>query len=81
MPKLKALSGKEVIQALKELGFFVVNQKGSHVKLKRITNGDISQTLTIPNHFELDKGTLKAIYNQVVRYVPENDLRGYFYSE
>ena len=51
------------------------------MKLKRITSGDISQTLTIPNHSELDKGTLKAIYNQVVRYVPENDLRRYFYSE
>ena len=70
MPKLKALSGKEVIGVLEELGFSVVNQKGSHVKLKRVVDGGISQTLTIPNHSDLDKGTLKAIYNQAVRYVP-----------
>jgi len=81
MPKLKALSGKEVIGVLEELGFSVVNQKGSHVKLKRVVDGGINQTLTIPDHSDLDKGTLKAIYNQAVRYVPESDLRKYFYTE
>ena len=81
MPKLKVLSGKEVIGILEELGFFVANQKGSHVKLKRTIENNISQTLTIPDHTELDKGTLKAIYNQAVRYIPESDLRRYFYAE
>ena len=72
MPKLKILSGKEVIKIFAIFGF-------CHVKLQRIKTG--KQTLTIPNHTELDKGTLKAIYNQALRYISEDDLRKYFYSE
>lgn len=32
MPKLKKLSGKEVISILNLFGFEVINQRGSHVK-------------------------------------------------
>ena len=81
MPKLKTLSGKDVIKVLENFGFSIVGQKGSHIKLKRITKDNIKQTLTIPNHQELDKGTLKTIYNQILRYIPESDLRKHFYSE
>lgn len=81
MPKLKTLSGGEVIKIFESLGFLIIGQKGSHVKLKRIIENNLEQTLTIPNHPELDKGTLKAIYNQSLRYIPENELRKYFYSE
>jgi predicted RNA binding protein YcfA (HicA-like mRNA interferase family) len=80
MPKLKSLSGKEVIKILEVFGFLISGQRGSHVKLRRITENG-KQTLTVPNHYELDKGTLKAIYNQVLRYISENDLKKYFYSE
>jgi predicted RNA binding protein YcfA (HicA-like mRNA interferase family) len=79
MPKLKILSGKEVIKIFEIFGFSIAGQKGSHVKLQRIKTS--KQTLTIPNHPELDKGTLKAIYNQALRYIAEDDLRKYFYSE
>jgi len=81
MPKLKNLSGEDIIKIFNNFGFFIVSQKGSHVKLKRIAGGEIKQTLTIPNHSELDKGTIKAIYNQSLKYISENDLRGYFYNE
>jgi predicted RNA binding protein YcfA (HicA-like mRNA interferase family) len=81
MPKLKILSGRDVIKIFESFGFSIDGQKGSHVKLKRITKDDIKQTLTIPNHQELDKGTLRAIYNQASRYILESDLRKYFYSE
>ena len=50
------------------------------MKLKRIRGND-SQVLTIPNHKELDKGTLKAIYNQLLRYVSNEEMRKYFYDE
>ena len=70
----------EVIKIFESFGFSISGQKGSHVKLKRITKNDIKQTLTIPNHQELDKGTLKAIYNQSLRYIPEGDLQKHFYS-
>jgi len=36
MPKLKNLSGKEVIKILLSFGFEVASQKGSHVKLRRV---------------------------------------------
>jgi predicted RNA binding protein YcfA (HicA-like mRNA interferase family) len=80
MPKLKILSGKNVIEILENFGFSVIGQKGSHIKLRRIEN-NIKQTLTVPNHFELDEGTIKAIYNQASRYIPENELSKHFHSE
>ncbi len=80
MPKLKGLSAKKVISIFEQFGFFVASQRGSHVKLaRRVLNG--MQILTIPNHKELDKGTLKAIYNQALPFVPESDLRKHFYTE
>lgn len=80
MPKLKNLSGKDVIKILASLGFSVAAQKGSHVKMKRVIENNFSQSLTIPKHKELDKGTIKAIYNQILKYIPENDLKNHFYS-
>lgn len=79
MPKLKILSGADLIKIFSEFDFNMAAQKGSHIKLKRISGG-LSQTLTIPNHSELDKGTLKAIYRQALRYVSEDKLHSYFYQ-
>jgi predicted RNA binding protein YcfA (HicA-like mRNA interferase family) len=62
MPKLKVLSGADLIRIFEGFGFQVAVQRGSHVKLSRLLNNDTRQTLTIPNHSEIDKGTLKAIY-------------------
>ncbi len=81
MPKLKSLSGEDIIKIFKDFNFLVVNQKGSHVKLKRVLTDGSKQTLTIPNHQELDKGTIKAIYNQALRYITESELRNHFYSD
>mgnify|MGYP001606392677 CR=1 FL=1 len=81
MPKLKTLSGRDIIKIFENFDFSIAGQKGSHVKLKRIARDNIKQTLTIPNHQELDRGTLKAIYNQALRYISESDLRKHFYSE
>jgi predicted RNA binding protein YcfA (HicA-like mRNA interferase family) len=81
MPRLKVLSGAEVVIILSIFGFKVASQRGSHIKLRRIEAGSGHQTLTIPNHKELDRGTLGAIYRQASRYVPERDLRPHFYVE
>ena len=80
MPKLKILSGKDIIEIFKSFGFSIVGQKGSHVKLARYLSGT-HQTLTIPNHKELDKGTIRAIYSQALRYVSDAELRKYFYTK
>jgi predicted RNA binding protein YcfA (HicA-like mRNA interferase family) len=81
MPKLKRLSGLDVVRIFEALGFEQISQRGSHVKLRRILPDGTKQTLTIPAHPELDKGTLKAIYRQAMRYIPESELQPHFYSE
>jgi predicted RNA binding protein YcfA (HicA-like mRNA interferase family) len=78
-PRLKRLSGKEVVSILSQFGFSVHSQKGSHIKLRRISSGE-TQTLTIPLHDELDIGTLRAIVRQTSRFVPEDQLKKEFYS-
>lgn len=80
MPRLKRLSGKKVISILAKFGFSIHAQRGGHVKLRRITAGGSVQILTIPQHKELDKGTLQAIFRQACRFIPEDDLRKEFYS-
>lgn len=80
MSKLKRLSGEDVIKLFGTFGFEIINQRGSHVKLRRLIAG-AKQTLTIPRHKELDFGTLRAIYLQSLRYIPEEKLRPYFFAE
>ncbi len=78
MPKLKVLSSKDIIKILESFDFEVVSQKGSHVKLRRILK-ETKQTLTIPDHKELDKGTIRAIFNQASKYIPVEELKEFFY--
>ena len=37
MTKLPVVSGKQVIKALRKIGFVVMRQRGSHVLLRRLT--------------------------------------------
>ena len=50
------------------------------MKLRRVLPDGTKQTLTVPLHDELDKGTLKAIIRQASRYIPEEELKPYFYG-
>jgi predicted RNA binding protein YcfA (HicA-like mRNA interferase family) len=74
------VSGREAISIFADFGFMVHSQKGSHVKLRRISPAGERQTLTIPDHRELDTGTLRAIIRQASRYVPLDDLQPRFYA-
>ena len=80
MPKLRTLTGPDVVRILSQFGFEPVSQRGSHRKLRRILSDGSRQTLTIPLHHELDTGTLRAIYRQATRYIAESDLREHFYG-
>jgi len=62
------ISGAECIKALGKIGFEVYRQRGSHVVLVR--KSPHTQT-TIPNHKELDRGTLRAIIRQTGLTVEE----------
>jgi predicted RNA binding protein YcfA (HicA-like mRNA interferase family) len=79
-PKLRRLSGRDVLRALGELGFEVVSTRGSHAKLRRIAENGTRETLTVPLHRTLAADTLHAIYRQAARYVPERDFRLRFFT-
>lgn len=78
--KLKRISGKEVIKFCERCGFTISRQKGSHVNLIR-TISDKKQVITIPNHKEMDRGTLHSIYRQLMYFISEKELRNFFYTE
>lgn len=80
MPKLKVLDSKDIIKILETFGFREVSQKGSHVKLIKETPFQ-RQVLTIPNHKNIDRGTVKAIFNQASRFVSSEELEKHFYTK
>jgi predicted RNA binding protein YcfA (HicA-like mRNA interferase family) len=61
MSKLPVLSGKECLDLFLHNGFQKVRQVGSHIIIRK--NNPFAQ-LIIPDHKELDKGTLRAIIRQ-----------------
>lgn len=56
--KLPRISGKEYVKALQKAGFIVRRQAGSHIIMRK--ESPFCQ-LVVPNHSELDTGTLRAI--------------------
>ena len=61
MSGLPRISGQECIGAFVTIGFSVKRQRGSHIVLRR---DDPFAQLVVPNHRELDRGTLRAIIRQ-----------------
>jgi len=61
MSKLPVVSGKQCIKALEKIGFYFKRQEESHIILRR--DKPFAQTV-VPNHKELDRGTLRAIIKQ-----------------
>jgi predicted RNA binding protein YcfA (HicA-like mRNA interferase family) len=59
--RLPQVSGSEVVRALQKIGFSVRRQHGSHIILRRDT--PFAQTV-VPNHRQIDRGTLRAILRQ-----------------
>jgi predicted RNA binding protein YcfA (HicA-like mRNA interferase family) len=58
------VSGNKLLKLLGRLGYTIVRQRGSHVRLKKTTEaGD--HNITIPIHDEIAKGTLNDILSQV----------------
>ncbi len=49
MPKLRRLSGEEIVRIFEKFGFAIVAIKGSHYKLRRIVDNQ-KQTLHVPVH-------------------------------
>ena len=60
------VSGADVIRALEQLGFTVLRQSGSHVRL-----GKGVERLTAPLHAAVAAGTLKSVLRQAKVSVDE----------
>jgi len=58
MSKLPVVSGRESVKALGKARFYLKRQEGSHLILRR--DQPFAQVV-IPDHRELDRGTLRAI--------------------
>ncbi len=65
--KLPVVSGKDIIKALSKIGYYVRDQKGSHVHLRH----PYRKPLTVPDHPEVAKGTLRAIIKEADLTVEE----------
>ena len=61
MSKLPRVSGRECATALQKAGFAFKRQEGSHMIYRR---SEPFCQVTIPDHRELDRGTLRAIIRQ-----------------
>jgi len=58
MSRLPRISGRECVKALQRVGFYLKRQESSHMMLRR--DKPFGQ-LVVPDHKELDRGTLRAI--------------------
>jgi len=69
MSKLPVVSGREVVERLERANFILVRQTGSHMIMRREKAPKI--TVSIPDHKELKRGTLKNILRQINLTVDE----------
>ena len=67
MSKLPVVSGKEVIKVLMKTGYYLRGRESSHVHLRH----PIKRPLTVPDHKEVARGTLRAIIREAELTVEE----------
>ena len=68
MSRLPRISGRECVKALSAVGFYLKRQEGSHLVLRR---DDPFTQVVVPDHKELDRGTLRAIISRTGLSVEE----------
>ena len=61
MSGLPRISGKNCVRRLEKAGFYVKRRRGSHIVLRR--DCPFAQVV-VPDHKELDRGTLRSILRQ-----------------
>lgn len=64
MPKLPQVSGEQLVNLLKSLGYGFDRQKGSHATYKKTAKVG-KHTITVPLHKEITKGTLNDILGKI----------------
>ena len=61
----RGVSADRVIRALERLGYEVIRQKGSHVRMRH--EGPPAHTITVPLHNPLKIGMLHGILSEVAQ--------------
>jgi predicted RNA binding protein YcfA (HicA-like mRNA interferase family) len=56
------VSGREVVRALRKLDYEQDRQRGSHIVLRQVAYPH--RRITVPDHDEVAKGTLRAIIRE-----------------
>jgi predicted RNA binding protein YcfA (HicA-like mRNA interferase family) len=69
LSKLPIVSGREVVKALAKIGYERDRQRGSHIVLRQVT--EPYRRLTVPDHDEIAKGTLRSIIRETGLTVEE----------
>jgi predicted RNA binding protein YcfA (HicA-like mRNA interferase family) len=60
------ITANDLIKALKQFGYEIVRQKGSHIRIKTELNGEHYET--IPNYKPIKIGTLSDILNNIAEH-------------
>ena len=60
------LAGSDLAKALRELGYEITRQTGSHARLTTLVGGE--HHLSVPMHKALPVGTLRSILKEVGRH-------------
>ena len=68
MAALPTLSGKETVRVFESFGWRIARQRGSHIVM---TKEGKNVTLSIPNHKEVAKGTLRSLIRSASLTVDE----------
>lgn len=63
MSGLPCISGREVVKALRKIGYEQDRQRGSHIVLRQTAHPH--RRLVVPDHREVARGTLRAIVRDV----------------
>ncbi|MBK8078825.1 MAG: type II toxin-antitoxin system HicA family toxin [Saprospiraceae bacterium] len=61
-------SGESLAKKLSKVGYLVIRQKGSHIRLSRITENN-EHHITRPNHSPIKIGLLSKILNDMAHHM------------
>ena len=69
-PELPQISGRQLVKLLVKLGYEIVRQRGSHMRLRKQMETS-EHKVTVPLHRTVAKGTLRDILDDVAK---RNDM-------
>ncbi len=69
MPTLPVMSGREVVAVLESFGWRIARKRGIHIMM---TKSGRAETLSVPDHHELSKGTLRSLIRKAGLAVEES---------